>query len=129
MTALVALAPAGTRERLVHVLHGEDAEGARHAGAQLHVLDAAGGLAADEVVVVGLAADHRAEAGDALVTGAGEVRRGQRQLERAGDVEDVGLPRAGLREARLRPGDQPLGEVLVEAPDGDGEAAPASISR
>ena len=32
---------------------------------QLDVLDAAGGLGADEVVVVGLAADHDAEAGDA----------------------------------------------------------------
>ena len=38
-----------------------------HAGAQLHVLDAARGLAADVVVVVGLAADDRAEAGDAVV--------------------------------------------------------------
>ncbi len=101
--ALVALAAAGAGERLVHVLDRQHAERARDAGAQLHVHDPARGLGADVVVVVGLAADDRAEAGDAGVApGLGQELGGQRQLEGAGDVEDVGL-RAGLRRRPGRP--------------------------
>ena len=70
VAALVALVAAGPRQRLLHRVAGDHAEGAGHAGLELHVLDPARRLGADEVVVVGLAADHDAEAGDA-----GEARR------------------------------------------------------
>ena len=114
--ALVALAAAGAGQRLIHVLDRQHAERARHAGAQLDVLDPAGGLGADVVVVVGLAADDRAEAGHAgVAAGLGQVERGERELEGARDVVDVGLPHAGLGERALRARDQPLGQVLVEA--------------
>src|SRR5215203_1959126 len=65
VAALVALVAAGAGQGLVHVVAGDDAEGAGDAGRQLDVLDAASGLGADEVVVVGLAANDDAEAGDA----------------------------------------------------------------
>src|SRR4051812_1769075 len=67
VAALIALVAAGAGEGLVHAVAGDDAEGARDAGLQLHLLDAARGLGADEVVVVGLAADDDAEAGYAGV--------------------------------------------------------------
>ena len=69
VAALVALVAAGAGQGLLHVVAGDDAEGAGDAGRQLHVLDAAGRLGADEVVVVGLAADDDAEAGDAADLG------------------------------------------------------------
>ena len=102
--ALVALAAARPRERLLHGLDREHAERARHAGRELDVLDPARRLGADVVVVVGLAADHRAEAGDARVAaGLGQVLRRERQLERAGHVEHVDLdPRRGERALRAR---------------------------
>ena len=65
VATLVALAAAGPGERLLHVVAGDYAEGAGHAGFQLDILDPTGGLGADEVVVVGLAADDDAETGDA----------------------------------------------------------------
>src|SRR5690242_16538321 len=65
VAALVALVAAGAGQGLLHVVAGDDAEGAGDAGRQLDVLDAARRLGADEVVVVGLAADDDAEAGDA----------------------------------------------------------------
>src|SRR4051812_31594544 len=49
--ALVALPAAGAGQRLVHVLDREDAERARHAGAELHVHDPACRFGADVVVV------------------------------------------------------------------------------
>ena len=63
--ALVALAAASARERLLHRLAREHAERAWHAGVQLHSHQAPRRLRADEVVVVGLAADHGPQAGDA----------------------------------------------------------------
>ena len=55
--------------------------------------------------MVGLAADDRAQAGDAgVAAGLGDVLGGQRQLERAWDLEDVG-GRARLRDARWAPRD------------------------
>ena len=120
MRALVALAAAGAGHRLLHVLHGHHAEAARHAGAQRDVLDAAGGLGADVVVVRRLAADDGAQAGDAGVAARlGGHQRGQRQLEGAGHVVDVDAVRAGLLEYRRRGGHEPLGELGVEAPDDD----------
>src|SRR3954468_24003093 len=49
VAALVPLAAAGPGQRLLHRVAGDDAEGAGHSGLQLDVLDAAGGLGADEV--------------------------------------------------------------------------------
>ena len=69
---------------------GDHAEGAGDAGFQLHVLDAAGRLGADEVVVVGLAADDDAQAGDAgNVAGADQRLRRHRQLVGAGHRDPV----------------------------------------
>ena len=124
VVAGVALVAARARQRLLHGLDGQHAERARHAGAQLDVLDPARGLVADVVVVVGLAADHRAEAGDAGV--AARSRRGSSAASGSSKApgtswtSTVGDP--GLGERPLRAGDEPLGEVLVEAPDGDREA-------
>src|SRR4029079_15730014 len=100
---------------------------------ELDVLDAAGGLGADVVVVVRLAADDRAEAGERRVAaGLGQVLRRERELERAGHVVDVEL-HGGLGERPLRALDQPGGEVLVEAADDDAEPLvahrPSSRSR
>src|SRR6476620_853086 len=58
VAALVALVAAGAGQGLLHVVAGNDAEGAGDAARQLHVLDASRRLGADEVVVVGLAADE-----------------------------------------------------------------------
>ena len=95
------LAPPDAGQRLLHRVDGEHAEAAGHAGLELDVLDPARGLAADVVVVVGLAADHRAEADDRVVAaGLGGVLGDQRQLERAGHVEHVDL--ADARPPRAR---------------------------
>ena len=60
---------------------------------------------------------------DAVVApGLRRVARGERQLEGAGHVEDVGLAGAGLGERGLRAADEAVGEVLVEARDDDREA-------
>ena len=74
-------------------------------GAQRDLLDAARGLLADVVVVARLAADDGAEARDAVVAaGLGGHERRERQLERAGHVEDVDAPpRRPLGRARSRP--------------------------
>jgi hypothetical protein len=66
--------------------------------------------------VVGLAADDRPEARDAVVAPRlGRQLRRERQLERAGDVEDLGLPAPASANAACAPGDEALGQVLVEA--------------
>src|SRR5262245_1424508 len=62
--ALVALASARAGQRLVHVLGGDHAESAGHAGVELDALRAGGDLVADVVVVAGLPADDNTEAGD-----------------------------------------------------------------
>src|SRR5664279_6532637 len=62
VATLVALLTARTRQRLLHRLAGEHAEGARHTRVELHAHDPRGALRAHEVVVVGLAADHRPQA-------------------------------------------------------------------
>src|SRR4051794_4761456 len=120
MAPLVALAAAGAGQRLVHVLDGQHAERARDAGAQLHVLDPARRLGADVVVVIGLAADDGAEARHAgVAAGLGEVLRRERQLVGAGHRERVDILDARLGEGLARAALQPLGQILVEAADGD----------
>ena len=57
-----------------------------------------------------------------VAPGLRRVARGERQLEGAGHVEDVGLAGAGLGERGLRAADEAVGEVLVEARDDDREA-------
>src|SRR3954447_1664086 len=69
VAALVALAAPRRGQRLVHVVAGDHAESAGHAGLELDLLDPPRRLGADEVEVVGLAADHDAQAGDAVVAG------------------------------------------------------------
>src|SRR4051794_10577675 len=124
VAALVALVAARARQRLVHVVAGDDAEGAGDAGLQLHLLDAARRLGADEVVVIGLAADDDAEAGDAVVALVGEDLRGKRELVGAGDGGSgprvLGPPRQ--LETLPCPVQQPLRQILVEAADTDPEA-------
>ncbi len=117
----MALAAARPRERLLHRGYGQHAEGAGDAGVEADPGDARGGLLADVVIVVGLAADDGAEAGDPPVAaGAGAVLRGERQLEGAGDLVHLDGS-AGLCENPCRAVDEPLGEVRVETPDRDGE--------
>src|SRR5207302_11293681 len=103
MATLVALVAAAARERLLHRLAREHAEGAGHAGFQLHAHHAARGLGADELVVVGLAPDHSSEARDAgEAPGARGIAGRERKLERPGDLEHLHLDAAGLSERRLR---------------------------
>src|ERR1700744_4094813 len=61
VAALVPFVAARPRQRLLHRVAGDHAEGAGHAGLKLDVLDPPRRLAADEVEVGGLAADHDAE--------------------------------------------------------------------
>src|SRR4051812_9208750 len=113
--ALVALAVAGTRQRLLHVLDREHSERARHAGVEADSRDPGGGLVADVVVVRRLTADHRAHARDAVeAPRLGAVLRGQRQLERARHVVHL-HGRARLLEDSCSACDEPLGQILVEA--------------
>src|SRR5207302_4808473 len=94
------------------------------AGVELDGKDAAARLGADVVVVVGLPADHGAEARQAGEAPAARgIARGERQLERAGNVERLDLVVAGLRECGTGACLQAVGEVLVEARDRDREAA------
>ena len=73
--------------------------------------------------MVGLAADHRAEARDACERArARGVARRERQLERTGDVERLHPLHARLLERALGPRDEPLRELLVKARDDDREA-------
>src|SRR3954471_754268 len=112
---------ARARERLLHALHGEDAERARHARAQLDVLDPARRLGAHVVVVIRLAADDGAEARDAGdAAGLREVESGERQLVRARHVVDLER-RPRLAEGPLRAAEETRGQLLVEPADGDPE--------
>ena len=86
VAALVALAAAGPRQRLLHRVAGDHPEGAGDAGRQLHVLDPARRLGADEVEVLGLTADHDAETGD------------------PGELAGFGVQAARRRAARRRRG-------------------------
>ena len=125
VAALVALAAAGPGQRLLHRVAGDDAEGAGHPGLELDVLDPARGLGADEVVVVGLAADHDPEAGDPGVgPGLRQLLGGEGQLVGARDREvgDVADRDAGQGEAGVGALHQAVREVLVEAAGEDAEA-------
>src|ERR671939_1002109 len=117
--ALLALSPARPRERLLHRVAGQHAERAGDAGVELHARDPARRLGADVLVVVGLAPDHRAEAGHAREAARlGAVLGGQRQLEGAGDRVDLDRRALGLQDpAGTR--DQTLGELIVEAGDAE----------
>src|SRR5215218_7214058 len=135
VAALVALVAAGAGQCLLHVVTGDYPKSAGDAGRQLHVLDAARGLGADEVVVVGLAADDDAEAGDTAdlraapllgVVAADAVddrAGGEGELERAGHrvVGDVADRDPGQLEAMVGAVQQPQRQFLVEAADDDRE--------
>src|SRR6476659_5287248 len=121
VAALVALVAAGAGEGLVHVVAGDDAEGAGDAGLQLHLLDTTRRLGADEVVMVGLAADDDAEAGDATGLSASPPRSldvalgSERKLVGTGDGVFADQLRRNARDlkALLRALYQPLRQVLV----------------
>ena len=125
VAALVALVAAGALERLVHVLDREHAEGAGHAGLELDLLDTARRLGADVVVVAGLAADHGAEAGDAV----------KRPLRAASWAAKGSSKAPGTSKASIAPGStppsakpataplgQPWREIRIEGADADREA-------
>src|SRR6187200_2238276 len=121
---LIAIVACRSRERLIHVLAGQDAERARDAGVELRLLDAARGLAANVVVVVRLAADHRTEARDpGEAPGLRAPLRGERELERTGDLErgDRRRADAAVVESQDRAVREPLPEIRVEGPDAGGE--------
>src|SRR5439155_26040216 len=125
VVALIALPAAGAGQRLVHVLDGQDPEGAGHAGIELGSLDPVRSSLADVVVVVGLAPDHGSQAYDAQVaSGPGTGLGRERQLEGARNVMDVQtfLAHAFLCEAAYRAGGQALREVVVEGGANDREA-------
>src|SRR5690349_15369435 len=78
------LPPARARQRLLHVVHGQHAEAAGDTRVERDAGDSRGRLAAYVVVVVGLAADHGADAGHAAVAaGLGAVLGEERKLVRA----------------------------------------------
>src|ERR1700733_11697910 len=90
MATLVALIAAGTCQRLLHARAREHAKRARYAGIQLHAHHAVGRLTADEIVVVGLAANDRPQARDSGEAPArGGVASCERKLERTGHIEDL----------------------------------------
>src|SRR5690349_6508536 len=110
---------ADASQRLVVALDREDAEAAGDAGLELDVLDPAGALVADVVVVRGLAADDRADARDALVAaGLGADLGRHRQLEAARHLDHVDLV-SGVLEDGARALDQLLRKLLVEGGRGD----------
>src|SRR3954470_8202909 len=123
VAALVALVAAGSGQRLVQVVAGDDSEGAGDIGLQLHLLDAARRLGADEVVVVGLAADDDAEASHPGVAVFSELLRGEGQLvgARDGDLGDGVRRDSRQLETLPRATQQPLRQILVEATDADAE--------
>src|SRR6185312_4287085 len=74
VAALIAFVAARPGQRLLHRVAGDHAECAGHAGPQLDVLDSPRRLAADEIEMGRLAADHDTEAGDpGKFAGVGEV--------------------------------------------------------
>src|SRR5689334_12598254 len=98
---------AETRERLLHVLDRQDTKRTRNARIERDAEDSPGCGLADVVVVRGLAADHRAETGDAgITTGLRAVLRRQRQLEGARHVVHV-----CLAEDAHRALDEPLCQI------------------
>src|SRR5690606_22666586 len=78
------VAPGALRagERLALVLGGEHAERHGHTGRELDLLHAVGALAGDDVVVGGLAPDHRADADDGV-----DAARGRQRPGTEGDLE------------------------------------------
>ena len=63
---------------------------------QAHAIEPGGTLAADEVEMGRLAADHGAQRGDAVVAAQlGETLGGQRQLEGAGHADDMDVRLGG----------------------------------
>ena len=94
------------------------AHGTPVSSADLH--HAGGRLGADEVVVVGLAPDHRAEARDAREAPAARPRSeaASGSSKAPGNVEDLVRRTPASLEGRRGAGDQSLGQLLVEAGDG-----------
>ena len=108
------------------VVEREDAERDGHARLERGELEAARGLARDEVEVRRVAADDAAESDDAgVAAGLRERHRRERQLEGAGHRHDrdriAGTPAALERAERAL--EQPVRDVAVEAGDDDADRA------
>ena len=125
LEALVAGLGAGPLDRLLDGVGGEHAEHDGHAGVELHPLDAGRALAGHVLVVARRAADHRAQADHRVeVARGGEALGHERQLERARRPRDGDrcLVDAVAQQAVAATGQQPLGDEVVEAAAGDGDA-------
>ena len=94
-------------------------------------ISARDGFVGDDIEMVGLAADDRAERDEAVIVGAaifGAVEREGdhgRDFQRAGHGHDI-VGRAGLVERRLRAVEQRVGQVVVKARLDDQEMRLAS---
>src|SRR5215475_12182630 len=122
--SLVAAFQAGSVDRLFQRIAGKHAENHGHAGIHLRQLQAARCFRTNVVVVRGFAAQYAADC-DQRVVAAGKRQffRGQRQLKRAGNVDDVHIARlrSGPRERVHRRRKQAFGDEAVEATDRDRE--------
>ena len=115
IAALVAAIGEGARLRLLHVVHGDDAVADRELVVQRQIHQAACTLAADIVVVRGLAANDASQ-GNVAVVLAALLRRGQGDrawnFEGARHMDQFGL-RAVLLDFFRRPADQRIGDIGI----------------
>src|SRR5262249_19612372 len=131
VAAAVAAALAAARERLLELPAGEHAEGDRDAGRLRGARDRVGGDAADVVVVVGLAADHRPEADDRVdVQPRDREARRLRELDRAGHLDDGDVAVGdAVRAQRLeRALEEARRDEVVEAAAHDGDLEAAAVA-
>src|SRR5262245_9286078 len=110
------------RDRLLLVVGGEDAVGDGLAELELHVHQAARRLVGDDLEVVGVAADDRADRGERVEAPRfREPLQSARDLERARDRLKLGLL-AQARHLGTRGIEESLADLLVEAGMNDADA-------
>ena len=129
LAALVGLIGLGALEGLVQGVGGEDPEDHRHAGSDLHLLDARGALPGHEVVVTGDPPHNGTEAEDHVhPAGRGESPSDQRQLEstRCPGHRHVTLIGSDLTQGIERPVEQAYRDPAIEL---GAPAMPAQIPR
>ena len=129
LPALVAVVGLRAHQGLVDRVGGEDAEDDRDAGVELDPLEPGGTFAGHEVVVTGVAPDHRPEADHRI----DPFRLGQplgdhRQLEGTRHPGHHGRAQvgAGLLQGVEGPGQQAVGDPAVELGAGEGDP-PAGV--
>ena len=127
VVTFVAVRAAGASFGLFHGVRGQDAESHRDAAFERDLLQSARGLAGDEVEMGRLAADHSAQGDDGVIAAVGEPFRGQRQLERTGNVEHLDPFGAGFGERFPRAFQQLFGDRRVEARHYHGELQAAGV--